>query len=289
MTGDNRSIMAEFTAMMRAQHYLHDERPLILEDPFAIRLLSSEMAQGARAKGFQVPIQFRVGALVLGRSRFAEDCFEEALNQGVKQYVSLGAGLDTFSLRRSDLVSQIRIYEIDQPTTQQWKQQLLETSGCGIPENLEFVPANLEEETVLQALARSSFNSNEPAFFSWLGTTMYLTHEAVFRSLESFADSLAPGSEIVFDYRVPIEFVSPEDVENAQIGWKAATDMGEPLYASLNPLTLPDEMCEVGFEVVETLTPQQLAERYFSQRNDALHPMTHHYYIHLRTCTPIKG
>jgi len=280
--------MAEFAAMMRAQHYLHDEHPLILEDPFALRLLRPEFAQNAREKKFQTPIDFRVGALILGRSRYAEDCFEAALRKGVRQYVSLGAGLDTFSLRRSDLVSLIRIYEIDQPATQQWKQQLLKSSGCGTPDNLEFVSANLEEETVLQALARSSFNSTEPAFFSWLGTTMYLTRDAVFRSLESFVNSLAPGSEIVFDYRVPIEFVSPEDVENAEMGWKAAADMGEPLYASLNPLTLPDEVREVGFEVVENLTPQQLAERYFSQRNDALHPMTHHYYIHLRTGTQKK-
>ncbi|MEE8428706.1 MAG: hypothetical protein V3S33_04300, partial [Gammaproteobacteria bacterium] len=99
---------------------------------------------------------------------------------------------------------------------------------------------------------------------------------------------LAPGSEIIFDYRVPIEFVSPEDVESAQNGWKASADMGEPQYAWLNPETLPDEVREVGFEVVETLTPQQLAERYFSHRNDDLRPMTHHYYIHLRTGTRRK-
>lgn len=285
---DNRSILAEYVARMRAQHYLHDERPLILEDPFALRLLSPEMAESARAAGFQTPIEWRVGALILGRSRFAEDCFEIALDKGVRQYVSLGAGLDTFPLRRSDLATQIRVYEIDQPATQQWKQRQLESSGCGIPDNLEFVPANLEKETVLQALARSSFNSTEPAFFSWLGTTMYLTREAVFRTLESFVNSLAPGSEIVFDYRIPIEYVSPEDVENAQIGWKAGADMGEPLYAWLNPLTMPDEMREVGFEVVENLSPQQMAERYFSRRNDALQPMTHHYYIHLRTDTRRK-
>ena len=282
MTSDNRSKLAEYTAMMRAQHYLHDERPLILEDPFALRLLSPQLAEHARETRLQGHIGVRVGALILGRSRYAEDCFEIALDRGVRQYVSLGAGLDTFSLRRPDLVTLVRVYEIDQAATQQWKQQLLESSGCGIPDNLEFVPANLEEETVLQALARSSFNSTEPAFFSWLGTTMYLTREAVFRTLESFADSLAPGSEIVFDYRVPIEFVSPEDVESAQIGWKAAAEMGEPLYASLNPEILPEEVRAVGFEVVENLTPQQLAERYFSRRNDDLRPMTHHHYIHLR-------
>ncbi len=269
--------------MMRAQHYLHDERPLIFEDPFALRLLSHKLAEDAQAAGFQTPIQFRVGALLLARSRYAEDCFEKALNKGVRQYVSLGAGLDTFALRRHDLVTQIRVYEIDQPATQQWKKRQMESSGCGIPDNLEFVPANLEKETVRQALARSSFNSTEPAFFSWLGTTMYLTREAIFHTLESFASGLAPGSEIVFDYRIPIEFVSPEDVENAQIGWKAGAAMGEPQYAWLNPLTFPDEVREVGLEVVENLSPQQMTERYFSGRNDALKPMTHHYYMHLRT------
>src|SRR4030042_557250 len=98
MTSDNRSLLAEYTAMMRAQHYLHDERPLIFEDSFALRLLSPQMAENARATGFQMPIQFRGGALILGRSRYAEDCFEIALKKGVRQYVSLGAGLDTFSL-----------------------------------------------------------------------------------------------------------------------------------------------------------------------------------------------
>jgi len=288
MANNNRSIMAEFTAMMRAQHYLHDEHPLVFEDSFALKLLSPQFAQNAREKAFQTPIDFRVGALILGRSRYAEDCFEIAFKKGVQQYVSLGAGLDTFPLRRSDLATQIRVYEIDHPATLEWKQRLLKSSGCGIPENLEFVPANLEEETVLQALTRSLFNPTEPAFFSWLGNIMYLTPEAVSRTLKSFADSLAPGSEIVFDYRVPIEFVSPEDVENAEMGWKAAADMGEPLYAWMNPLTFPDEVREVGFEVVENLSPQQLAERYFSQRNDDLQPMTHHYYIHLRRGTPSK-
>jgi len=276
-------MLAEFTAMMRAQHYLHDEHPLILEDPFALKLLSPQMAENAQKTGFQTPIQWRVAALVLGRSRFAEDSFEIALKKGVRQYVALGAGLDTFSLRRPDLVNSVRIYEIDQPATQEWKQQQMKSSGCGIPDNLEFVPANLEEETVLQALARSSFNSTEPAFFSWLGTTMYLTNEAIFRTLESFAENLAPGSEIIFDYRVPVEFISPEDVENAQLGWKAGADMGEPQYAWLNPLTLPDEVRAMGFEMVENVTPRQLTERYFSERNDALRPMTHHYCIHLRT------
>ena len=89
MTSNNRSMLAEYVAMMRAQHYLHDERPLILEDPFAIRLLSPQLAELAQETRLQGSIGLRVGALILGRSRFAEDCFEIDLNKGIRQYVYL--------------------------------------------------------------------------------------------------------------------------------------------------------------------------------------------------------
>lgn len=282
MGSDVRSFTAEATARIRARHYLHDARPLILEDPFALSFLSPQMAESARAQGFQQPAEFRAAAVVLGRSRYAEDCFELALSKGLLQYVALGAGLDTFPLRRPNLMTRIHVYEIDRPATQEWKQQVLQSIGCEIPDNLEFVPANLEEETVLQALMRSSFCHAEPAFFSWLGNTYYLTHGAVFHILESFVKGLEPGSEVVFDYRVPIEFVDPEDAPMVQAGWKATAELGEPQYAWLNPLTLPDEVRALGFEVMESLTPQQMAERYFFDRNDALQPMTHIHYIHLR-------
>lgn len=283
MGSDIRSRTAEATAMLRAQHYLHDSHPLILEDPFALHLLSPQVAELARAHGFQQPSNFRSAAVVLGRSRYAEDCFGLALDRGVQQFVLLGAGLDTFAQRRPDLMTRVHVYEIDKPATQEWKLEMLQSIGCEIAENLEFVPADLEQETVLQALGRSSFRRAEPAFFSWLGNTMYLTREAIFRTLESFVSELTVGSEVVFDYRVPIEFIDPVDADNVQASWKGTAEMGEPQYAWLNPLTLSDEVRAVGFEVVESLTPQQLGERYFSHRNDALQPMTHHHYIHLRT------
>ncbi len=283
MTSNIRSRTAEATAMARARHFLYDSRPLVLEDPFALSFLGPEMAESARERRIQGPSELRAVAVILGRSRYAEDCYEQAFRKGVQQYVALGAGLDTFPQRRPDLMTRIRVYEIDRPATQEWKKQVLRSIDCEIPEALEFVPADLQEETVLQALGRSSFRPAEPAFFSWLGNTMYLTREAIFRTLESFASELAPGSEVVFDYLVPIEFVDPEDVDTVQATWKITAEWGEPQIAWLNPLTLPDEVREVGLEVVENLSPQQLAKRYFSQRNDDLQPMTHHYYIYLRT------
>jgi len=284
MGNDIRSLTAEATAGMRAKHYLHDARPLIFEDPFALSFLNPELAVSVRETGFQQTSEFRNAAVILCRCRYAEDCFQLALGNNVRQYVSLGAGFDTFAQRRTDLANSVQVYEIDLPATQNWKREILESLECGIPGNLELIPANLERETVIEALQRSTFCRSKPAFFSWLGNTMYLTKEAIFRTLETFAKELAPGSEIVFDYRVPIEFVDPDDVEMVQASWKGTAAMGEPQFAWLNPLTLPDEVRALGLGVVERLTPNQMAERYLADRDDALKPMTHHHYIYLKIC-----
>jgi O-methyltransferase involved in polyketide biosynthesis len=42
------------------------------------------------------------------RSRFAEDTLEESVARGVRQYVILGAGFDSFAYRRPVWASDIR-------------------------------------------------------------------------------------------------------------------------------------------------------------------------------------
>ena len=55
---------------------------------------------------------------VTARSRFTEDCLTEAAAAGVRQYVVLGAGLDTFAYRQSPWAKDLRIFEVDHPATQ---------------------------------------------------------------------------------------------------------------------------------------------------------------------------
>lgn len=68
----------------------------------------------------------------------------EQVNHGVRQYVILGAGLDTFAQRRPEIASRLRVFEIDQPGPQAWKRQRLIELGFGIPEWLRLVPVNFE-------------------------------------------------------------------------------------------------------------------------------------------------
>ena len=280
MEKGSRTRTAESTAAVRATHYIHGERPLVFEDPFAIEFVSPEWREVC-LRGNELG-QSRGGAIVLGRARYTEDLLEAAVLSGVDQYVILGAGLDTFALRCPNSTAMIRIYEVDLPEIQAWKRDHLARLGRELPAALEFIPADLEHETVAEALSRSSFRSERRAFFSWLGTVPYLSLEAIFRTLESIAAASAPGSQIVFDYRVPMEFVDPEDVPFVEAGDKFSAQGGEPKRSWLNPETLPDEITAVGLELIESLSPKQLWDRYFAGRSDVGRPATHQHYAHFR-------
>src|SRR5262249_60410124 len=78
-------------------------------------------------------------AAIVARARFVEDLVAEQVAVGVTQFVILGAGLDTVAERRPDLGARLRIYEVDQPGTQQWKRRRLVELGVGVPAGLRFV------------------------------------------------------------------------------------------------------------------------------------------------------
>jgi len=283
MGNTKHSQTAELTAAIRARHFLYGEKPLILEDPIAIDLLSPELRETCLDK--DMGELFGHGgsvAIVLGRARYTEDNLIEAVRSGTNQYVLLGAGGDSFALRRPDLMEKVRVYEVDQPETQKWKRERLTERGHALPASLEFISADLQHETVLDALDRSNFRKDQRVFISWLGVLMYLTPEAIFGTLKSFARALAPGSEIVFDYRVQTEFVDPDEVDFVLKGDEATAAMGEPKNSFFNPNTFPDEIKATGFDMVENLSPKQLTRRYLENRKDAMKPTSHHWYGRIR-------
>src|SRR5262249_47346665 len=140
-------------------------------------------------------------AMMAVRSRYAEDQLATAVSHGVRQYVVLGAGLDTYGYRNRFRHQGLRIFEGDHPATQAWKRELLRATKIEIPAELSFVPVNFERQQLSEELHNFGFLSEEPAFFSWLGVVMYLTHEA-FASTLRFIGSLPTGSGITLDYAV---------------------------------------------------------------------------------------
>ena len=130
---------------------------------------------------------------VFERSRYAEDLLEEALYRGINQYVILSAGMDSFGLRSKELANSIQIFEVDHPQTQERKKELFKKAGILIPAHLKLVPVDFERERFSSALEQSGYKNERAAFFSWLGTTPYLSEEAIFSTLQEFSEITATG------------------------------------------------------------------------------------------------
>jgi methyltransferase (TIGR00027 family) len=268
------------TSLMRALHSRRDPCPL-LDDPWGDRLVPASerdrfgqrilarMDSDARAAALRAPGSilddfFLTNAAYPGvviRSRYTEDALSEEVNRGTRQYVLIGAGFDSFALRRPAFSEALEIFEIDHPATQSFKIQRIRDCGISLPPTVHFVSADLASEDLRAALARSSFRKHEPAFFSWLGVTVYLTREANLATLRAVANVGAPGSELVFTYVDQIEF-APDRSRSLDANAKAAAMMGEPYVSGFDPKEIANDLMQTGLELIEDLDGRKMAERY---------------------------
>jgi methyltransferase (TIGR00027 family) len=277
---------------MRATHTRLD-RPRLIDDPWADRLVSegektalyervladADVETRSRLERSSSPQAVIDAALrtnpsyagVILRSRVAEDALREAALRGARQYVLLGAGLDSFALRQPEFARDLAIFEIDHPATQAHKRERLHACGIDVPSNLHFVAADLAARPLAEVLAGCGFSRGVPAFFSWLGVTIYLTREANFATLRGIAASSAPGSEVVFTYIDQRAFGPGASlVFDERRAVRALR--GEPWITGFDPATLGAEIEALGLELVEDLGGPELAALYCADRTDGLSP-----------------
>jgi methyltransferase (TIGR00027 family) len=256
-------------AIIRAVHQLLD-RPLVFEDSLALRILGAEEAERLQRDPFRynVPAFLSLRASLVVRSRLAEDEWADARRRDVRQYVILGAGLDTYPYRhRQD--DESRIYEVDLPSMQRWKRDYLRMAGIEEPASVTFVPTDFGSSTLADALTAAGFRRNEPAFFSWLGVTMYL-EETAFLGTMGFIGSLASGSEVVFDYAVSPGLLSARERRGREIFASRAAEYGEPWKLFFEPSDIVGTLRTLGFNEVEDFGPDELQGRYLAGRKDGL-------------------
>jgi methyltransferase (TIGR00027 family) len=265
------SSTAEGAAVMRALHQTLDEEPKILDDPIAMRLIDpeSEVYKMVVAILASDPTQARFRGIWVMRSRYAEDCLAESVANGVRQYVLLGAGLDTFAYRQPPWAWSLRIFEVDYPATQQWKRGKLTAANIAFPDNLKLAPVDFETTSLKQGLAAAGFDFNVPTFFSSLGVTQYLTEEAFDLTLK-FVLSLPPASEIVFSFVLADSALSAEDAAAAALHASNAVHKDEPWLSRFVPEQLASKLAAQGFSKVVYFSTDDANDRYFRGRRDGL-------------------
>jgi methyltransferase (TIGR00027 family) len=250
-------------AALRAAHLLYDAPPPILNDFVAIQLIDPDTRarlEGPSAAEHLAKVEaIRVHVVV--RSRFTEDCLEAAFERGVRQYVILGAGLDTFAWRQPVWAKALRIFEVDRGGSQQDKQERVARAGLQAPANVVYVPVDFETEPLDECLRGAGVDLRAPVFFSWLGVTPYLEEAAIDDVLRVVA-GCAPGSEVVFT------FAPAGDTPSAVAAMAAA--LGEVFRSYFTPAQLDAKLRGLGFAEVFFLTPVEAAARYFAKRGAGL-------------------
>jgi methyltransferase (TIGR00027 family) len=267
MHGSRPSYTAEMVAMRRAAHQVFDDAPHLITDPLAVRIIGPEAEARMRAMRQQSPFAKVGRAFVLARLRFAEDVLARAVEQGVDQYVVLGAGLDTFAYRNP--FPALQVFEVDHPATQTWKKERLKAAGIAVPAKVTHVPVNFERETLAHALRGAGLDEQRPAFFSWLGVTMYLTEEAVHTTLR-YIGSRPSCSALVLDYSLPSDSLNWLERLFRRILARRVRKVGEPFINFYTPERMRATLETAGLHPVEDLGAEEMNARYFSGRTDGL-------------------
>jgi methyltransferase (TIGR00027 family) len=266
MHEDRPSKTAFRVALRRAAHQVLDD-PKVFDDPLAMAIVGASAGELRSNPKSQSRIARGMRAFMAVRSRYAEDGLAAAFRDGTRQYVVLGAGLDTFAYRNP--YQGLRVFEVDYPATQRWKRHRLEEARISIPTSMTFAPVDFETQTLADGLARAGFDGGRPAFFSWLGVVPYLTLSAVIETFR-FVGSLPAGSGIAFDYALPSESLNLMQ----RLALKALSDRvaaaGEPFQTFFEPSVLMSELQPMGFGSFDDLGTEEINARYFRGRADDL-------------------
>jgi methyltransferase (TIGR00027 family) len=296
MEGNQVSRTALGAALMRGYHALY-ESPRIFDDPLAYNLLTEEErtrisrywlarlrsidpsgAASCRDETSAVGRMLQlwtIASTVLSRARFAEDALAEAADRGVRQYVILGAGMDTFAFRCPQMLDRLHVFEIDHPATQSFKRDRIAKLGWEIPAELHFVSLDFTKEGLDKMLTCPPYDPGALTFFSWLGVTYYLSRDNVFATLDAAARISPRGSTIVFDYFDPNVYSTGKAAERVKAIKDTLESLGEPLKAGLDPSTLGSDLARIGLRLQENLAPLDIQQRYFEGRTDCYHASGH--------------
>jgi methyltransferase (TIGR00027 family) len=194
------------------------------------------------------------------RTRFIDDAVARAIAGGATQVVILGAGFDSRAHRLRELLAPVRVFEVDRPAMQAFKQQRTTDVLGRPPANLTYVPIDFRREDLSAALRRHGHDPDQRTFFIMEGVTMYVPEDEV-RATLRFVASHPSGSGAVFDfvYRAMIEAIAKIDLATAPEAFKPFLTRfldlirDEPWVCGLPVGGEREFLAEVGLEAREIL------------------------------------
>lgn len=218
---------------------------------FVYRLLSRRIERARPAQREKI-----IGQLDLVPLRVAavDAALQSAATGGCRQVVLLGAGLDTRAFRLACL-SGTTVYEVDHPATQARKQN--KVSGLSpVARSVVFVAVDFERDSLAVNLGAAGFRESEPTAWVWEGVVMYLTDDAVRRTLGEIARCSLLGSMLIVNYHEPHSGLGGREGLFRRV---LLPLWGEPQIGQRTPEGMQAEVRAAGFELVSDTRPSDWA------------------------------
>ncbi|MGC4047439.1 MAG: SAM-dependent methyltransferase [Armatimonas sp.] len=197
------------------------------------------------------------------RKLYLDAATEKALQDGFRQVVILGAGLDTLALRLHQTYPDVSFIEVDHPATQQCKRAIIPADQP----NLHLIAADLGHANLSAVLSNcSAFNFGDDTLFLAEGLLMYLSPWQVRTLLSNVRDAVLPSARcrLGFTYVEPYldghpDFTYATRALRLWLQWR-----GEPFRWGIYRDQLPSLLARHGFTLRATATPEELREPYQS-------------------------
>jgi methyltransferase (TIGR00027 family) len=233
-------------------------------DPFARELLSPGWARAfgrVRRRIGRMPRERLESALrqldvIPLRVASIDAELDAAIDSGCRQLVLLGAGLDTRAYRMSTL-AELPVFEIDHPATQAYKRRRA-ASFRPLAASVTYVDVNFERESFGERLVTAGFRRDVPTAWVWEGVVMYLTDDAVRRTLQGMAATSAPGSSLIANYHE--REVPRRDRYSLFRRWLLWW-WNEPQIGQRSPAAMHALVEQAGFAVARDTRPDEWARR----------------------------
>jgi len=196
------------------------------------------------------------------RKRFLERVVRESLEEGFRQVVVLGGGLDPLACRLRGEFPEVRFIEVDHPATQAPKTAAM-AGKLADESNLTFLPVDFTREDWEEKLLRSpSFGREASTVFVMEGVLVYLQEEQVARVFRFVRRCPASRSRLAFTFMEPlasgrIDFRHCNPVVSLWLRLKS-----EPFRWGIGRRALPGFLGRQGLRLREIATPDLLRRLY---------------------------
>ena len=281
MNGDGDPTKSSATALgnlvMACLANTERDRGLATVDPIAPDLLrwNDGWAAAARLNFLHPAIRLAserfmpgIYGFALARMKHMDLIVRQEVAATIDTLVILGAGYDTRAYRMRRELSGIQVFEVDRPATSRDKRKRLAKDLRSMPENIDFVEADLAQHDLIDKLASRGHRLSSRTLFLLSGVSMYLPEAAMLDLFDQVATHSSQRTSLVFDYIDPSVLVEPKRYYGNE--WvKYATKLGEKPVWGIRAGGTSELLTSHGLQLASNLNADELTASYLRRADGA--------------------